>query len=198
MYNYSDVCYPLYIVVHVLFICQLMFNYSIVCAGPCIYVFMYYSYMSANVLLFQYVCNFLYICVYVLLIYVCLCTTIPLCVNFLHICIRFTHISVNVQLFQRFVPLIVLEFNDTSTLVGHFVSSPREREKRYGRDGRGDEREGQGRKRNRNESEESDRGYTEPIPYPPTTPKPPLDSLCVVCVFSEIAQGAEEKQGFES
>ena len=35
--------------------------------------------------------------------------------------------------------LIVLGFNDTSTLVGHFVSSPREREKR---DSRGDEREG--------------------------------------------------------
>ena len=33
--------------------------------------------------------------------------------------------------------LIVLGFNDTSTLVGHFVSSPREREKR---DSRGDER----------------------------------------------------------
>ena len=27
-------------------------------------------------------------------------------------------------------PLIVLGFNDTSTLEGHFVSSPREREKR--------------------------------------------------------------------
>ena len=37
--------------------------------------------------------------------------------------------------------LIVLVFNDMSTLVGHFVSSPREREKR---DSRGDEREGQG------------------------------------------------------
>ena len=34
--------------------------------------------------------------------------------------------------------------------MGHFVSSPREREKKD----RGDEREGQGRKRNRNESEE--------------------------------------------
>ena len=38
--------------------------------------------------------------------------------------------------------LIVLGFNDTSTLVGH----PREREKRDGRDSRRDEREGQGRK----------------------------------------------------
>ena len=44
----------------------------------------------------------------------------------------------------------MLGFNDTSTLVGHFVSSPREREKR---DRRGDEREGQGRKRKMNESE---------------------------------------------
>ena len=49
--------------------------------------------------------------------------------------------------------LIVLEFNNTSTLVGHFVSSPKEREKRDRRDSRGDEREGQGRKRNRDERE---------------------------------------------
>ena len=45
-------------------------------------------------------------------------------------------------------------FNDTSVLVGHFVSSPREREKRDRRDSRGDERQGQGRKRNRSEREE--------------------------------------------
>ena len=38
---------------------------------------------------------------------------------------------------------IVLGLNDTSTLVGHFVSSPREREKKDRRDSRGDEREGQ-------------------------------------------------------
>ena len=38
--------------------------------------------------------------------------------------------------------LIVLELNK-STLVGHFVSSPTEREKRDRRDSRGDEREGQ-------------------------------------------------------
>ena len=43
-----------------------------------------------------------------------------------------------------------------STLVGHFVSSPREREKRDRRGSRGDEREGQERKRNRNESEEKE------------------------------------------
>ena len=36
---------------------------------------------------------------------------------------------------------IVLGFNDTSTLVGHFVSSPRERVKRDRRDSRRDERE---------------------------------------------------------
>ena len=44
-----------------------------------------------------------------------------------------------------------------STLVGHFVSSPKEREKRDRiEDSRGDEREGQGRKRNRNESDETE------------------------------------------
>ena len=52
--------------------------------------------------------------------------------------------------------LIVLGFNNTSTLEGHFVSSLREREKRDRRESRGDEREGQGRKRNRNESEETE------------------------------------------
>ena len=35
----------------------------------------------------------------------------------------------------------MLGFNDTSTLVGHFVSSPRERVKRDRRISRGDERE---------------------------------------------------------
>ena len=50
----------------------------------------------------------------------------------------------------------MLGFNDTSTLVGHFVLSPRKREKRDRRDSRVDEREGQGRKRNRNESEENE------------------------------------------
>ena len=49
---------------------------------------------------------------------------------------------------------MLLEFNDTSTLVGHFVSSPREWEKRDRRDSRGDERKGQGRKRKMNEREE--------------------------------------------
>ena len=43
------------------------------------------------------------------------------------------------ELNRRF--LIELGFNDTSTLVGHFVSSPREREKRDRRDSRRDERE---------------------------------------------------------
>ena len=68
--------------------------------------------------------------------------------------------STNVEqtLSQRCVPTgkIVLGFNDTSTLVGHFVSSPREREKRDRRESRIDERERQGRKRNRNESEETE------------------------------------------
>ena len=61
--------------------------------------------------------------------------------------------------------LIVLGFNDMSTLVGHFVSSPREREKSDRRDSRRDEREEQGRKRNRNESEETEEIKTFPL-YP--------------------------------
>ena len=40
--------------------------------------------------------------------------------------------------------LIVFGFNNTSTFVGHFVLSPREREKKDRRDSRKDEREGQG------------------------------------------------------
>ena len=58
--------------------------------------------------------------------------------------------------------LIVLVFNDMSTLVGYFVSSPREREKT---DSRGDEREGQGRKTKRNESKETAEIKTFPF-YP--------------------------------
>ena len=58
----------------------------------------------------------------------------------------------------------VLHYN-TSTLVGHFVSSPREREKKDRKDSRGDEREGQGRKTSRNESEETSEIETFPL-YP--------------------------------
>ena len=47
-----------------------------------------------------------------------------------------------------------------STLVGHFVLSPRKREKR---DSRGDEREEQGKKRNRNESEVTEETKTLPL-----------------------------------
>ena len=45
---------------------------------------------------------------------------------------------------ERVIVLIVVGFNNTSTLVGYFVSSPREREKRDRRVtcSRGDEREG--------------------------------------------------------
>ena len=59
-------------------------------------------------------------------------------------------------------------FNDMSTLVGHFVLSPRERETRDKRDSRGDEREGQGTKRNRNESEETEEIKTFSLSLPAT------------------------------
>ena len=52
--------------------------------------------------------------------------------------------------------MIVLGFNGTPTLVGHFVSFPREREKRDRRDSRGDERDEQGRKMDKNGSEETE------------------------------------------
>ena len=59
----------------------------------------------------------------------------------------------------------MLGFNNTSTLVGHFVSSPREREKR---DSSGAEREGHGRKMTRNESEETRHKNIPPLPLPAT------------------------------
>ena len=64
--------------------------------------------------------------------------------------------------------LIVLGFNEPSTPVGHFVSSPRERGKINRRGSRRDEREGQVRKRNRNESEETEEIKTFPLPLPAT------------------------------
>ena len=57
----------------------------------------------------------------------------------------------------------MLGFNDTSTLMGHFVLSPREREIRDRRGSRRDEREGQKRKRNRCESEETEEIKTFPL-----------------------------------
>ena len=58
----------------------------------------------------------------------------------------------------------MLGFNDTSILVGYFVSSPREMEMRDRRDSRGDEREGQERKRKMNESEEIEEKPHSPLP----------------------------------
>ena len=71
----------------------------------------------------------------------------------------------------------MLGFNDTSTLVGHFVVSPREREKRDRRESRGDEIEGHGRKRDRNEREETEEIKNIPPLSLPTTRKAGLDQL---------------------
>ena len=54
------------------------------------------------------------------------------------------------------IDLIVLGFNDTSTHVGNFVSSPREREKGDRRDSRRYEIEEQRRNGNKNESGEAE------------------------------------------
>ena len=64
--------------------------------------------------------------------------------------------------FHGQIRLIVLGLNDMSTLVGHFVSSPRERENRDRQESRGDEREGQARKRKMNETEETEEIKTFP------------------------------------
>ena len=62
-----------------------------------------------------------------------------------------------------------------STPVGHFVSSPREREKR---DSRGDERAGHGRKRNKNESEETEEIKTfPPLSLPATKDSRPCPTV---------------------
>ena len=66
-------------------------------------------------------------------------------------------------LLRSFIRLIMLVFNDMSTLVGHFVSSPRVREKRDRRDSTRHEREEQRRKRNRNEREETEEIRTLPL-----------------------------------
>ena len=63
-----------------------------------------------------------------------------------YLCLHFLGLSVQV--------LIVSGFNNTSALVGLFVSSPKEREKSDRTDSRGDKREGLGKKRKMKESEE--------------------------------------------
>ena len=61
----------------------------------------------------------------------------------------------------------MMGFNDTSTLLGHFVLSPIAREKSESRGSRGDEREEQERQRNRNETEETEEiKNNPPWPYP--------------------------------
>ena len=59
--------------------------------------------------------------------------------------------------------LIVMGFSDTSTLVGHFVSSPRAREKSDRRYSSGIKREGQERKRNRNETKKQKKQKHSPV-----------------------------------
>ena len=84
-----------------------------------------------------------------------LCTIIQIICVSLYLCYTETEIY-HFRIFVVRFCLFVLRFNDMSTLVGHFVSSPREREKRDRRDSRRDERDELGRKRNRNESEETE------------------------------------------
>ena len=70
--------------------------------------------------------------------------------------VNFRAFTIHLENHRILQSLIVLGFNDTSTLVDHFVSSPREREKRDRGDRKRDEREELGRKRTRNEGEETE------------------------------------------
>ena len=63
--------------------------------------------------------------------------------------------------------IIVLGFNGTSNLVGHFVSPPRERKKTDRRSSRGDEREGHGTRRKMNKSEKNNNRKINIPPLPP-------------------------------
>ena len=66
------------------------------------------------------------------------------------ISLRFSHLnSVHFNFEERV--LIVLGFNKTSTLEGHFVSSPREREKRERRESRREETVEEMKERDREE-----------------------------------------------
>ena len=76
----------------------------------------------------------------------------------LHVKISATNISKNSRKRKQFSikdKIVIIGFKDVSTLLGHFVSSPREREKRGRRNSRGDESGGQGRKWKLNESEQT-------------------------------------------
>ena len=62
--------------------------------------------------------------------------------------------------------LFVFGFNNMPTLIGHFVSSHREREKRDTIDSKADERESQGRKENEWKWRNSRKKKTPPLPFP--------------------------------
>ena len=62
----------------------------------------------------------------------------------------------------------MLGFNDTSTLEGHFVSSPREREKRDRRESRGDRRESRGDERGTGKKVKKQKKNIPPLPLPTT------------------------------
>ena len=70
-------------------------------------------------------------------------------------------------LYSKIDLLIVLRFNDTSTLVGQFVSSPREREKKS-KEIIEEMKERDREERNRNESEETEEINYIPLPLPAT------------------------------
>ena len=135
---------------------------------PFTVVFVCYLFIQCCYLLVANMC-YLFVCCCLLLLITCypvLCFSFFVCPLILLPCTDIGFCKLQIVLpFYCYCFLIVLGFNDTSTHVGHFVSSPREREKRDRRNSTRGEREGQGRKKNRNESEETEEIKTFPF-YP--------------------------------
>ena len=77
-------------------------------------------------------------------------------------------------LLSAYMNVIVLGFNDTLTLVGHFVSAHREKNRR---DSRGDEREGQGKKGTGMKGKKHKRYKYSPLPLPATVSQYQLDAM---------------------
>ena len=77
-----------------------------------------------------------------------------------------TELDLGLKTGHTYTDLIELGFNDTSTIAGHFVSSPKDREKRDRRDSREDEREGQGRKENEWKWRNRINKNIPPLPFP--------------------------------
>ena len=87
-----------------------------------------------------------------------MCACVCVCNLQSHLCIYIIYMLSLITLTWVYLTdfFCVLGFNNMSNLVGHFMSSPRERKKRDRKDSRGDEKEGYERNKKMNENEETE------------------------------------------